>query len=187
MDYTFQLGFGVIFGIVCLLMAQARGRSAVGWAIGGFFFGCLAFILLLVLPDLKALEARENRLRQQNRRLREKQRGDRRTADERYNEQNKRLRAHDIALDMDTQPPALAKPEQETVSQLTSHPSHIESEGTEWFYATDGKQEGPITFGAMKSLWQANHINADTLLWSQGMNDWAPVDDIPDLRGRLDA
>lgn len=187
MDFTFQIGFGVIFSIVCLLLAQARGRSAVGWAIGGFFFGCFALILILVLPDLKAMDGRENRLRKQNRRLRERQQSDRRTADDRYDEQNKRLRAHDLTLGMDTQPPSIASGASEPQWQLTSDPAHIEDDGTEWFYATGGKQEGPITFGAMKSLWQANHVNADTLVWSQGMNDWASIDDVTELRGRLDA
>ena len=187
MELILQFGFNLLFCVICCLMAQARGRSALGWAIGGFFFSCFAFILLLVLPDLKAMDDRENRLRKQNRRLREKQRSDRRTADDRYDEQNKRLRAHDLTLGMDTQPPAIAQGESEPQWQLTSDPAHIEADNTEWFYATGGKQEGPITFGAMKSLWQANHVNADTLVWSQGMNDWAAIDDVTELRGRLDA
>jgi hypothetical protein len=71
--------------------------------------------------------------------------------------------------------------------QLTTGPVHIEDDGTEWFYATGGKQEGPITFGAMRSLWQARHITPDTLVWSRGMNDWAAVAEVSELREQLDA
>lgn len=178
----------LVFTVVCALVGQARGRSVVAWAILGFFFGCFALILLLVLPDLKQIHAREGRLRQQNRRLREEQRRDRRQADARYDEHNERLRVHDLSLGMDTRPPQLQALEDDSREwkQVTSPPAGIEGDGTEWFYATDGQQEGPIAYGAMRSLWRAQHITIETLVWSQGMDDWARIGDLAELLEHLD-
>ena len=39
----------VICAIVCAVMAEPRGRSMIGWALGGFFFGILAILILAVV------------------------------------------------------------------------------------------------------------------------------------------
>jgi hypothetical protein len=45
----------------------------------------------------------------------------------------------------------------------------------EWYYASDGKQRGPIPFAALRE--RANHgdlVPAD-LIWTEGMSQWAPA------------
>ena len=55
-----------VFGGICAAIAQTRGRSAVGWFFIGFFASCIGVILVLVLPDLKAQEEREERMRRES-------------------------------------------------------------------------------------------------------------------------
>lgn len=39
----------VICAIVCAVMAEPRGRNMIGWALGGFFFGIFAILILAVV------------------------------------------------------------------------------------------------------------------------------------------
>jgi len=39
----------VICAIICAVMAEPRGRNKIGWALGGFFFGIFAILLIAVL------------------------------------------------------------------------------------------------------------------------------------------
>ena len=40
---------GVIFAIIAAIMAENRNRSKIGWALGGFFFGIFAILVLAIL------------------------------------------------------------------------------------------------------------------------------------------
>jgi VIT1/CCC1 family predicted Fe2+/Mn2+ transporter len=53
---------GIICAIICALMAEPRGRNKSGWAIGGFFFGILAILILAIAgkTNEKILEERSN-------------------------------------------------------------------------------------------------------------------------------
>ena len=42
-----------------------------------------------------------------------------------------------------------------------------------WYYHKDDKQEGPITKEELDSLFETNVIAEDTLVWQEGMDDWA--------------
>ncbi|MEL6907958.1 MAG: hypothetical protein AAFP22_21300, partial [Planctomycetota bacterium] len=52
----------LVFAAMSAAVAHARGRSALGWGILGFFFNCFALLLLVVLPDVKLEEERRERL-----------------------------------------------------------------------------------------------------------------------------
>lgn len=39
----------VICAIICAVMAEPRGRNKIGWALGGFFFGIFAILILAVV------------------------------------------------------------------------------------------------------------------------------------------
>ena len=41
------------WGTVCAWFADRRGRPVALWAVLGFFLGWIAFVILLVLPNLK--------------------------------------------------------------------------------------------------------------------------------------
>jgi len=44
---------GIIFAIIAAIMAENRNRSKIGWALGGFFFGILAILVLAILGTNK--------------------------------------------------------------------------------------------------------------------------------------
>ena len=166
----------VIFGILCSAIAHSRGRNAVGWFFIGVFGNCIGLILVLVLPDLKIQQEREQRLMRENRRLRETQRKDRMVADQRHQATEKRLGVHDHALGVDTtEAPAL--PGHAAPPEL---PPTLE--GTAWYYANGGDRRGPVDIGALQDLWDARTINDDSLVWREGMGDWKRISDVDELR-----
>ena len=52
----------ILCAIICALMAEPRGRNKIGWAIGGFFFGIFAILVLAIAgkTNEKILEERSN-------------------------------------------------------------------------------------------------------------------------------
>lgn len=169
-----QFGGGLLFAIICAIVAAGRGRSAVGWFFIGLILSCFGLILVLVLPDLKVQEEREKRVALENRRLREQLNKERHVSDQRHGHVERRLGAHDEALGLDTsKPPEL--PHSAAPAQLT--------DGDQWFYARDGERKGPVSMETMRHLIQAEAINADSLIWSQGMADWAPLSSVDAFRG----
>ncbi len=43
----------IIFAIVCASIAGAKGRSALGWGILGFFFSLITLIVVIFIPRKK--------------------------------------------------------------------------------------------------------------------------------------
>ena len=159
-------GSKAIFGIISAVVANGRGRSAVGWFFIGLALDCIGLVLVLALPDLKKEEEKERRQRLENRRLREQLAKERQVSDSRNTNVERRLGAHDEALGLDTSnPPELP----------LSAPTAQLSQGAQWFYARDNERQGPVTAETIRHLLQAQAIDGDTLIWSEGMPDWVPL------------
>ncbi len=101
-ELAIQVIVMAVFGVICAAVASGRGRSGVAWFFVGFLFVCLGLVVLLALPDVKKEEERHKRQAQENRRLREQIKKERQVADGRHGGVERRLRAHDVALDLDT-------------------------------------------------------------------------------------
>ena len=43
--------WGIIFAITCGYIANEKGRSAGAWSALGFFFGLIALLIIICLPD----------------------------------------------------------------------------------------------------------------------------------------
>jgi len=43
-----------------------------------------------------------------------------------------------------------------------------------WYYVRDGKQEGPVEEEALAALVSSGQVQAETLVWHEGMTDWQP-------------
>lgn len=179
-----QIAIMVLFGIVCAAIASSRGRSTVGWFLLGFLVPCLALILICVLPDLKAQEEREARLRNENRRLRERVKKDRMVADQRHDVVSQRLGVHDQALHLDTSeatlensdgPPPL--PETAETESFSSH---------EWHYADGQQSKGPVSFYDLRMLWRSGSIDETTMVWTEKEDDWKVISLVPGLKEALD-
>ena len=48
----------------------------------------------------------------------------------------------------------------------------------QWFYSANGQQQGPVSQSVLESLAQAGTITAETLVWREGMANWAPYSSI---------
>ena len=47
-----------------------------------------------------------------------------------------------------------------------------------WYYAKDGKSQGPFPESIISSLLESGVISQDTLAWSEGISEWVPVSSI---------
>jgi len=56
---------------------------------------------------------------------------------------------------------------------------------TQYFYAVNGQQSGPVTYDGLSGLFAAKTITADTLVWKQGMANWAALSSVPELQSLL--
>lgn len=54
-----------------------------------------------------------------------------------------------------------------------------------YHYAVNGQQAGPVPLGKLKELFANRTINKDSLIWKQGMSNWAPLKEIEELKAFL--
>lgn len=52
-----------------------------------------------------------------------------------------------------------------------------------WFYASEGKQQGPYPEGQFRDLVAQGVVRPDTLVWTEGMAGWQKAAEIPGLVG----
>lgn len=52
-----------------------------------------------------------------------------------------------------------------------------------WFYASEGKQQGPYPEGQFRDLISQGVVRPDTLVWTEGMAGWQKAVEIPGLVG----
>lgn len=183
-----QLVIHGVFGAIVAAIANSRGRSAIGWFFVGALTGCIGLILVLVLPDLKVQQEREERMRRENRRLRERLKKDRVVADRRHEATLNRLDVHDDALGLDTggaHNPAISESSASSGPPAASRPparEPIEDDGTEWYYLRGQDRVGPVTVNDLADLWEDARIDAETLVWCAAMADWAAISTVSKLR-----
>ena len=56
---------------------------------------------------------------------------------------------------------------------------------TQYFYAANGQQAGPVTYEGLSGLFANKAIDANTLVWKQGMANWSALSTVPELQGLL--
>lgn len=54
---------------------------------------------------------------------------------------------------------------------------------TNWYYAKDGKPEGPLDLAAITALYQEGKIAPDALVWEEGKPDWVPASTVLAMNG----
>jgi hypothetical protein len=52
---------------------------------------------------------------------------------------------------------------------------------TEWYYATNGEQLGPVPTSQLKQLVANGTVGPDNLLWEMGMPSWVPARNVKGL------
>lgn len=70
-----------------------------------------------------------------------------------------------------------AQPQQ--VSPMAPPPMPVQ---VQYFYAHNGQQTGPVSFDQLKALFANRTVNKDSLVWKQGMGNWAAIKDVEELK-----
>lgn len=52
----------------------------------------------------------------------------------------------------------------------------------DWFYLEDGNQLGPLSFQAFRKVWLQGKVSDETFVWSEGMENWRKVQDLPGFK-----
>ena len=55
----------------------------------------------------------------------------------------------------------------------------------QYFYASNGQQIGPVNFEQLKALFANRTVNKDSLVWKQGMANWAALKEVEELKAFL--
>jgi hypothetical protein len=55
----------------------------------------------------------------------------------------------------------------------------MDAKSTMWYYIVNNQQQGPVDNRKMQQLMQDNIINANTLIWQEGLPNWAPLQSTP--------
>jgi len=196
-DIAVNLMIGAVFGAVCSVLANGRGRSPVAWFFLGFFFGCISLIILLVIPDLKVAEQRRRGMQHENRRLREQVRKERMVSDARHGEHERRFAAHDRALGVDTTSPVPEQLGHDPQGSAGSAPPAAAAPGsaspaadhaaTQWYFADHQGRQGPVSLSALRSLWIAGTVTGSSYVWCEGMGDWSTIAAVAGLEDQLGA
>ncbi len=75
-----------------------------------------------------------------------------------------------------------------SLAQLASPleiPPSIE-ENKLWYYLDkDHQQMGPVSIIALRELWNRGQLELTSYVWSEGMDNWERVDNLPDLKAAL--
>lgn len=50
-----------------------------------------------------------------------------------------------------------------------------------WYYVENGQRVGPIPLADLKQLLSQGRVNASQLVWSEGMANWTPAGQVPEL------
>jgi len=179
MDESF-IGGGILFGVICAIVAHSRGRSGIGWFFVGFVIQCFGLILLLMIPDLKLEAQRESRRSLETRKLKEQLKKERQVSDERHIAQRARLDAHDRALRLDTSAEDQRLIEQGMAPPPLSAPGAA-SPQVPWFFASGGERQGPIPESELRQRLRSQDIEPDTFVWRQGMDNWQAAHDVDEL------
>jgi len=50
---------------------------------------------------------------------------------------------------------------------------------SDWYYAANDEQKGPINESELKENFAGNKLPIDTLVWKEGMDNWVPANQVP--------
>lgn len=57
----------------------------------------------------------------------------------------------------------------------------------DWFYLDEKQQQlGPFSFQSLRKNWELGKLKDGTFVWSEGMENWRKIQDLPGLKENLD-
>lgn len=181
----------LIFGIVCAVIAHAKGRSAVGWFFIGFLLSLIGFILVLVVSDKEAEKRKQDALQREQRRLREQLKQERMKNRAFQQHTQARLDAHDGALQMNTRevgPKEEKVPligEKETRAFETADLADGAQQNLEagWYVNQDGQNRGPMSRTDLCRLHSYNEVDGDSQVWHPALENWDVLRNVREMLG----
>ncbi|NMA46892.1 MAG: RDD family protein [Lentisphaerae bacterium] len=51
-----------------------------------------------------------------------------------------------------------------------------------WYYAVGGQQQGPVSLDALQAMFRSGQLDADSLVWREGMAEWAAAGTVAELQ-----
>ncbi|MBA3722404.1 MAG: DUF4339 domain-containing protein [Parachlamydiaceae bacterium] len=65
-------------------------------------------------------------------------------------------------------------------------PPRLEDENKLWYYLDQNHQQyGPVSIFALKELWDTGRLELTSYVWTEGMDKWEKVDNLPELKVAL--
>ena len=184
-----------IFGAICAAVASSKGRNAVGWFFVGFLAPCIGLIIILAISNLKTEQARIQRMRREQRRLREQLKQERMKSQGFQQHVRKRLDRHDDELGIDTS--QLGAGETDDQLQLENDFDEAPAQPTpddnlppadrDWFIKFGSRVSRALTFDRVRELYGLGNIDDDTLVRANEREEWRTLRDVPGLWEELNA
>jgi hypothetical protein len=166
----------LIMGVVCAIIAHSKGRSAIGWFFVGLLLGLIGLIIVLVISNVREEEARQQSIEQENRRLREQIRHDQKLGID--------TRADGRVLEGEAPVSGLLQ-SNETIappaSPVASPVTAPEGGPPDWYYAIGAQTFGPVAAGKITQLLRDKTIPETVMVWTEGMANWSPIEQVPQL------
>ena len=160
-------------------------------------------VIVACLANLAEQDARRAHQERVNRRLREQLAQERMKGESFRRYTSARLDTHDGELGVDTRTAtALPGVQNDPARYLESmadggaipvagatpqaaQPAQLPGQGDVWYYLVGSQKVGPLGLTQMVVLAQSQGIVARTVVWRQGMPDWAPADQVAELKPYL--
>ncbi len=79
---------------------------------------------------------------------------------------------------------AMSTPQPQQVAPQAATPPPMPT-ATQYFYAHNSQQQGPVSFDQLKALFASRTINRDSLVWKQGMSEWKALQEVEELKAFL--
>lgn len=172
----------LICGAISAFIASSKGRSAVGWFIGGFFLTIIAIIIVALLSDLKKEQAQRERDMQERRRLRERLRQEQLKNEAFRRHATARLDAHDQHLGIETRGAGQLATGPQATLQLDTAEDSADEPVIRWYFEIGGETMGPKTQPELEDLFRQGKLGLSTLVCREGEENWRPANTVPCFR-----
>lgn len=181
----------IVFGVVCALIGNSKGRNPVAWFLLGFFFGLIALIAVLICTNKKEMREKEEQMRMEQRRLQEQLRQERLKNEMFRKHTQARLDAHDNILQIDSRNtqaqletsdddifPEISSPQDNPVEPW---PEQIQPSEEVWYYMSGNNTAGPFSLVQINDFLQEGKMDPHTMIWTQTYDKWIPAGQVIDF------